>query len=489
MKLVLAVVDGMRPEMVRRAVDTGQAPVLAEVMARGTFVADCVAAFPSVTPVCATSIATGARQDAHHIPAMNWFWREQRRYVEYGSSMRAARRFGIAQQLTDLVYTMNADHLPAEVPTIFEALDDAGLRTAGTTFLIYRGRHEHRASRATALTRLAGMAFRRPVMGPAELFYADLFDSRDTGCRSSMGMPGLRDKHAGCVGQYLVERDLCDFLLLSLPDNDTHSHRFGPDAQVASIAAADRQLERVAHAAGGIDTFLDSHALVVVADHSHAPVAQRIELEAAFTDFHVLAPSSAGFEDAEIALCPSARSAQIYVLLEEGRAALLPRLADTALALDGVEHVLHRAGDEGVLRSGRGELRFAPGVDVRDARGGTWALEGDLGVLEGRVEDGLLLTPEYPDALGRCWAALCCPTSGDLLLSAAEGHEFPDWGGVDHVGAGSHGSLHRDDSLGALLFCGVQDPGRAAWGIQDVAGLCTGAFGVPWPGDARPSDA
>src|ERR1041384_565326 len=47
-------------------------------------------------------------------------------------------------------------------------------------------------------------------------------------------------------------------------------------------------------------------------------------------------------------------------------------------------------------------------------------------------------------------------TSGDLFLSAAPGFEFPDWGGVDHVGGGSHGSLHHTDSLGALLFCGVE---------------------------------
>ena len=41
-------------------------------------------------------------------------------------------------------------------------------------------------------------------------------------------MPGQRDRHAGCVGAYLVENDLFDFLLFSLPDNDTYSHREGP---------------------------------------------------------------------------------------------------------------------------------------------------------------------------------------------------------------------------------------------------------------------
>ena len=63
-------------------------------------------------------------------------------------------------------------------------------------------------------------------------------------------MPGVRDQHAGCVGEYLVRHDLFDFLLLSLPDNDNHSHKLGPDAQVAAIAQADRQLARLFVAAG-----------------------------------------------------------------------------------------------------------------------------------------------------------------------------------------------------------------------------------------------
>ena len=81
--------------------------------------------------------------------------------------------------------------------------------------------------------------------------YADLFASRNTGCPSALGMPGQRDHHTGCVGAHLVENDLFDFLLFSLPDNDTHSHSFGPYAQVKSIAVADRALERIMHVAAG----------------------------------------------------------------------------------------------------------------------------------------------------------------------------------------------------------------------------------------------
>jgi predicted AlkP superfamily pyrophosphatase or phosphodiesterase len=480
-KLVLAVIDGAKPEMLQRAIATGQAPALAEIAARGSGPHACTAAFPSVTPVCAASIATGVRQDRHHIPAMNWWSRTERRYVEYGSSFAAARRFGINRQLVDTVYNMNAEHLAADARTVFEALDAEDVRTAGTTYLMYRGLHAHGPAREFALSRIASATlFRRPVRGPRELFYADLFASRATGCWSQLGLPGMRDQHAGCVGAYLVEHDLFDFLLLSLPDNDTHSHKHGPQAQVASISAADRQLERVMHAAGGVDAFLDEHAVIVVSDHSHAPVEDEIAFADAFDGWEVMAPARTRPDRAEIAMCPSQRAAMIYVLLEEGREAALGPLVRAARELAGVDLVLWREGEQAVIGSARGELRFAPGEAVRDRRGLGWRVTGELGVLRAEVSGGEIDMPVYPDGLARVWAALTCPTSGDVLLSAAPEHEFPDWGGVAHVGGGSHGSLHRVDSEGVLLTAGVAAPAArdadGAWALLDVAPMTVGHF-------------
>src|SRR5262249_43209441 len=163
-KLVLCVIDAMAPEMLERAIGEGVAPMLARVVERGRYIPDCVSAFPSVTPVCAASIVTGTGQDEHLIPAMNWYHRGEQRYVEYGSSFRAAQRFGIARQLTDTVYNMNRAHLSADTETVFEALDDADVRTAGTTYLMYRGRHRHEPQRDTALTRVAAALMRHPAM-------------------------------------------------------------------------------------------------------------------------------------------------------------------------------------------------------------------------------------------------------------------------------------------------------------------------------------
>src|SRR3954453_9956669 len=96
--------DGLKPAMLERAVSTGRAPAMKAIMERGTYVDECCAAFPSVTPVCAASIATGTRQDRPRIPSMNWSRREEGRYVEYGPSFSASRRSGIARQLNDTVF-------------------------------------------------------------------------------------------------------------------------------------------------------------------------------------------------------------------------------------------------------------------------------------------------------------------------------------------------------------------------------------------------
>ena len=485
----------MAPEMLERAIAAGTAPVLARLAEEGLYVPGAVAAFPSVTPVCAASIVTGRAQDAHRIPAMNWFHREEHRYIEYGSSFRAVQRFGIARQLTDTVYNMNRAHLAAETLTVFERLDDAGIRTAGTTYLMYRGRHRHEPQRDSALTRVASALIRHPVMGPRELFYADIFASRQTGCRSGLGMPGVRDRHSGCVSAYMVERDLFDFLLLSLPDNDWYSHKKGPDAQVESIAQADLQLARVAEAAGGLDAFLAEHAVIVMADHSQAPVSETIALQDELAELGVLGParpargSRASDAEAEprIAVCPSQRAAMVYALEESERDAMRASVTAIARGIAGVDLIAwlerdaHERPREGVILSPRhGELRFAPGGETLDQRGGRWSIDGALEALDARIAGGRLESPSYPDALARVWAALLCPTSGEVLLSAAPGYEFLDWGRQAHVGGGSHGSLHACDSLGALLISGVELPGPRPelWAITDVAPLVLGHFGL-----------
>jgi hypothetical protein len=501
-KLVLVVVDAMHPAMLRRGMEEGSAPTFGALQERAELFADCVSSFPSVTPVACSDLMTGLGPDRHWVIGMNWFHRVERRYIEYGSSFEATRVFGLFRAMYDLVYNMNLDHLSWEARTVFERLGDAGVRTATTPFLIYRGRHRHQLSLEGLARRAAAAAnFRHAVWAPDEFFYGDLYASRPTGCGPTFTRPGTRDEYAACVAEELVREGAYDFMLLSLPDNDFFSHRHGPEATRASIAKADESLARVVEAGGGLDAFLAEHAVVLTADHAQTGIEHALPLATVLgQDWIVLEPNAERPDEAEVAVSPTSRAAAVYILdTRNGHGATHERIRLRLRETDGVDLVAwlarpdgmpvarHQVGLDGarrleavVERDGY-ELRFRPGGQLRDDRGGEWALRGEPEALGADITRGRFETDQYPDGLARLWSALISPHAGDVLVSAAPGYECVDWGGISHVGGGSHGSLAHEDSLAPLLLCGCAPepaaPG-ARWTLRDVAPVILAHFGV-----------
>ena len=483
-KLVLVMVDALKPAMLERAVAEGRAPAFAEILRRGVYYPDCVSVFPSVTPAAAASITTGTMPDVHGVPSICWYHRGEKRYVDYGSSAASVRTFGVLTALTDTVYNMNFDHLQRRTLTLFEQLDDIGVRTACTPFLIFRGRTRHELGVQGLLRRVAQAAnFRHPVYGPSELFYGELYSSQEVDCRPTLARPGTRDPYSGCVGSYVERHDLYDFMLFSLPDNDHHSHNFGPQATVESIARADRHFAELTEPAGGVERFLDDHAVILMSDHAQVSVSKRAHLAAELSDWQVLQPNDPAPDDAQIAVAPGARSAMIYALdPERFPKKSFDRLQRRLRAIDAVEVLAWKDGDQACVWTERGELRFQPGSGLRDRRGAVWDVDGSLATLELEQDDSGVASRTYPDALRRIWSALCCDGAGDVLVSAAPDYEFTDWGGADHVGGGSHGSLRHGDSLATLAFanCGpAAEPDRdwpTQWSITDVAPIVLSHF-------------
>jgi hypothetical protein len=474
-KLVLTYVDSLRTDMLEEAVAAGRAPTFGSLLERGVLIPDCVSSFPSVTPVASAEMVTGVAADQHWISGMNWYHRLERRYVEYGSSLEATRTVGVFRALYDLVYNMNLAHLNPEAETLFERLDDAGLRTACTPFLIYRGRHRHPFSLEGLLRRAvetSGLKFNHHTWGPAELFYGDLYASREVPC-SSTSIPGNRDDYSACCAAELERCGAYDFLLFSLPDNDNYSHRYGPAASVESIAKADRCFAELVEAAGGQDEFLADHAVILLADHAQTPVSRGLPLaELLGREWTVLQPSEDRPERAQLAVSPTGRAAHVYLLPAEGPRARSSDVRRCLAGIEGIDIVCWLEDDTAAVERNGAQLRFRPGGEVTDLRGVRWHLDGDPETLPG---------DEYPDPYSRVHAALTAPNAGDLIVSLAPGYEAVDWGGVSHAGGGSHGSLHAGDSLGPLLFvgCGPDDPGeRSQWALRDVAPVVLEHFGL-----------
>lgn len=501
-KLVLTYVDSLRTDMLERAVAEGRAPTFGALLERGVLVPDCVSSFPSVTPVACAEMVTGVGADRHWISGMNWYHRLERRYVEYGSSLEATRAFGVFRALYDLVYNMNLGHLSPEVETLFETLEDGGTRTACTPFLIYRGRQRHEVTLEGLLRRAVDatkLKFHHHTYGPTDLFYGDLYASREVPCRST-SIPGNRDGYAACCAAELLREDLYDFLLLSLPDNDNYSHRFGPEASVESIARADACFATFAEEAGGLDEFLAGHAVILLADHAQTDVHRGLPLaELLAAEWSVLQPSEERPELAQLAVSPTGRAAHVYLLAGEAEPAVPAEVAARLSVIEGVDLVCRLETDDGVplRREGPGMpaaggewavverddavLRFRPGGEVSDLRGGSWEVEGDPAALEASLDGDRLSSETYPDPLARVWSALAAPHSGDFVVSLAPGFEAVDWGGVSHAGGGSHGALHAGDSLGPLLFvgCGPESAAeKEQWTLRDVAPIVRAHFGL-----------
>jgi hypothetical protein len=434
--LILIVIDGLTPSIFEASVGDRRAPTLTLLAEHGQY-ARATSTFPSLTPVCLSSIATGAHPDVHEIPHLVWYHREERRIVEYGSSFAALRAAGMARAILDTVINMNRSHLGREAVTVFEALEDSGLTAAAINITCYRGRTKH-------LPTLPGITI--PAYGPRRFFFYNLFESDQTGAPLAVfaRSEGSIDGYAAAVGRWLVTRDGFDFLTYYLPDYDFASHVYGPDGAHEALARSDAAVRALVDAAGGPDEFLQRYAVVLCSDHGQTPITQSDRLEEPFA------------ATPDVVVTASNRAGMVY---RTGPHAPEPRaLAEQLDGVKSVEVVLFREGDEAVARRDGEEVRFAPGSDA-----------------------GWL--SEYPDGPARAWAAVANANAGEVIVSAKSGYEFLDLAGRHHVGGGSHGSLERGDSDVPMLTLGLEAVPRS---IVEVAPAVLGHFGVELPPYQRP---
>jgi predicted AlkP superfamily pyrophosphatase or phosphodiesterase len=398
--VVLIVIDGLTPSMFEAA----STPALRFLAEHGEY-RRAASTFPSLTPVCLSTIATGSHPDGHHIPHLVWWHRDERRLVEYGSSFGAIRAAGLARSLRDTIVDLNARHLSRDVETVYETLEDDGLTTAAINITCYRGRHRH-------LPTIPGAP---AVNGPKRFFFYSLYESDKTGAPLAIRNRALGsiDAYAASVGRWLVTRDGFDLLVYYLPDYDYASHAAGPDAAHKALERSDAAVGALMDAAGGPDAFLERYAVVLCSDHGQSRVEHVARLEARDGDL----------------VTASNRAAMVYT--DE------PRRAAEAL-----------------------DAEPSAGIVLFEEDGRVVARR------DGDEDDALL--DAVPDGRARAAAALANPNAGEVLVSAAPGWEFLDLAGRHHLGGGSHGSLEPGDSEVPMLTVGLGAPPASIAGIKEA---------------------
>jgi hypothetical protein len=407
-KAILVIVDGLTAATFEQAVGDRSTPTLTALADAGAY-RRAVTTFPSLTPVCLTTLVTGAHPDVHHIPHLVWWHRGEQRIVEYGSSFGAIRAAGTRRSIRDTIVGMNGEHLSSSARTLYEDAEDAGLTAAAINITCYRGRTRH-------LPTVPG--FVQAVHGPKRFFYYNLFESDPIGAPLAIRnrARGSVDEYAAAAARWLVTRDGFDVLAYYLSDLDFASHVHGPEGVRTALGTIDRQVGILADAAGGLDQLLERYALVLCSDHGQTNVsAGVVRLKEHFGPEAVVTSSN--------------RAAMLYGDDPRALAATLDDVAgvDVACFLEDGRVVARRRGDE------------------------------DPGLLD-----------EYPEGPERVGAALRNPNAGEVLVSAAEGWEFADLAGSHHLGGGSHGSLVAGDSFVPMLSVGAGEPPARTIDVKDT---------------------
>ena len=507
MKVLLVVIDAATPRVVCPAIQTGQLRNLKRIADAGTLHQGSVTIFPSITPAATTSIITGAYPAENGIAGASWFDKERGEVTYYGDDFWVIARRGFGAFLRDFLVRLNGDRLTA--PTLFQLIERERRRATCVNYLVYRGDVRHRVNVPWLLALLPGVPLTESVCGPSMLCLGDFVTTHTLhgkvesrgGLLHRFGMDDASSAQMLC--ELAAENALGDFTLAYFADNDYRSHEVGPHAALPVIERVDEALGKTFDAAGGFERFIQETTVIVTSDHGHCEILADadeavIALDDVLGEFRQGDIGSPWQEPDEIMICPNMRAAEVH--LQHRGAVLVDRVARAALADPRVDLAMWTDASRGregrcyVVDSGRGRLEFWRGANgttsARDAFGTHWSWRGERQALQLDIQNGVVESVEYPNALERIAGALDASGGGDIWLTARPGCEFEVRGGKAHVGGGSHGSLHALDSLSLFVAGGLHAPTvPATMRSVDIAPMCMELLGLPMRytvGDPRP---
>lgn len=464
-RVILIIIDSLNPRALEGAISRGLMPAMEFLRGRGFFTDSCVSVFPTMTPTCAASIVTGTMPSDHQIPGFVWFNRDENRIVNYGVSFTAVFKTGVYRVVQDLLFNLNRYQLSRRVRTLYEVIEGAGLLTAAVNPFIYRSGYKHQPQIPWLMQLAALFRLKGSLAGPRHLFLGNMCPAPDlwsnlTTVPGFLNKFGVNDNYSGRVASWLISSGKQpDFLSVYLPDTDGYAHRNHPEEMDTSLQKADLQLQRILNSFTSWDQAVRDNMFIIVGDHSQSLVLSAsnglINLDTLLNGFTSISLGELNGRSKELALCPNERMAHLYILKQDKQ--VLPRLVELLASDSRIDQVVWKEGACYQVRRGgeSGCLRFWAGGELSDIYGAKWRIEGNPNLVGAQRKGQTLYFDQYPDAFSRLAGCLSAKHAGDIIITARPGYEFVGEGAPEHPGCGSHGSLHRDDSLVPLVVTGV----------------------------------
>ena len=429
MTVIVLLADGIRPDTLAGAIDSGAFPALAKLRASGGL-HEVTSTFPSVTGPAYAPFLMGRFPGTIGLPGLRWFDR-----ARTACSFPDYARSYVGYQMG----AINRD-IDASAPTVFELVPES----VGALSVITRGLSAERQLAALTIasaTRAAWTHFRGNVGGWLQV-----------------------DRE---VSQRLIERVRSrplSYAFAAFTGVDKMSHQRGHAS--TGVHDALRIVDDTAAALQQDSGPNEDVRIWVSSDHGHSSVSKHEDLErvVAAEGHRVIAHPWVYKMSPDAAVMVSGNAmAHIYLDLARrdrpfgnGLSRRFASLSERLLQRESVDLMMLPLDDTrcAVLSRahGRGVVTLAcDRFSYRREEGDPLQLGGDLANLSAADAHEATRATDYPDAVVQIARLAASPRAGDIILSASREWDFrARYEPIPHVS--SHGALHREHMLVPLLL-------------------------------------
>jgi hypothetical protein len=460
-KIIMLLIDTLMDVTLQEAIENGKAPAFQFLIEKGYKIPNIVSPFPTMSVNVDSTLLTGVYSDQHKVPGLVWFNTKENRIINYGGNVRELSKLGLKQAMEDIFYNLNHIHLSKKHKTIHELLNEQNIQTASINTLMYRGNLSVQITFPALMSLVTGMRRKIFAYAPQVFTYGAMKKFNPSKRYSSFWQKyGFNDKFTESELKYLIERDMLPALTIAyFPDLDLRIHKKGRKYS-KGIEKLDKQLQKILNSYRTWEEALTNNIWIILGDNGQAWVENSrnkalIDLRKLLESYRIPKLRAKITTSDEVILCTNERMCFIYSL--DAERVPLENLAKTLQKDERIDVIAWEKENSIVVTSGiqAGQLIFRPSGDLIDEYGQSWSIEGELSILDLSIINNKIGYGAYPDALARLYTSFFSHEGDYLVVNAKPGYEFKAESSPTHVGGGSHGGLHEQDSLVPMIVTGT----------------------------------